>query len=270
MDMVRDVQGFFADEMDRHGFGRKTFQYNPTIEIRKGRHTLAAYMADQNLVWFELGRFTFLPENTADIVFMEGADRVGNVGNNGRGILLWVTWAEDGGPGDDFGYYLVWIPSKVTEWLLPILAHELGHAFGIRAHNHNVLLDGKRTVMYRSVTRVSEIEQYVFSLQEAKILDTSPFLSTTYAPHVPTHESGDIDADVNNDGRVDLSDVLVIRNAIQGSSAYDTDVNNDGKTDELDLLIVKAKAHAAIAAAAPMLRRRGMKFSTWGRIKRGY
>ena len=76
-----------------------------------------------------------------------------------------------------------------------------------------------------------------------------------------------INADVNNDGYVDLSDVLIVRSAIQNSVSYDTDVNGDGKTDEVDVLIVKAKAHAAIAAAAPSLIRR-KKITTWGALKR--
>ena len=80
-----------------------------------------------------------------------------------------------------------------------------------------------------------------------------------------------INADVNADGYVDLSDVLIVRSAIQNSVSYDTDVNNDGVTDEIDVLIVKAKAMEALAAAAPssgMLRKRKVKITTWGAIKR--
>ena len=47
---------------------------------------------------------------------------------------------------------------------------------------------------------------------------------------------------------------------------YDTDINNDGVTDEVDLLIVKAKAFEAIAAASP--RKRKIKITTWGSLKR--
>ncbi len=81
-----------------------------------------------------------------------------------------------------------------------------------------------------------------------------------------TIASIDFDADVNNDNRIDLSDVLIVRNAINGSSLYDTDINNDGITNEIDLLIVKAKAHEAITAAAPRLHRR--KITSWAEFKR--
>ena len=75
----------------------------------------------------------------------------------------------------------------------------------------------------------------------------------------------EIDADVNADGYVDLSDVLIVRSAIQNSVSYDTDVNNDGVTDEVDLLIVKALAIEAIAKASPSKRK--VKITTWGAMK---
>ncbi len=75
-----------------------------------------------------------------------------------------------------------------------------------------------------------------------------------------------IDADVNNDGRVDLLDVQIVRKAINGSSNYDTDVNNDGVTDEADIFIVKAFAHAAIVAASPGKRK--VNITTWAGLKR--
>ena len=75
-----------------------------------------------------------------------------------------------------------------------------------------------------------------------------------------------IDADVNDDGYVDLSDVLIVRSAMTYPSTYDTDVNNDGTTNILDLLIVKAKAVEAIAAAAPTKRK--VNITTWGSLKR--
>ena len=75
-----------------------------------------------------------------------------------------------------------------------------------------------------------------------------------------------INADVNDDGYVDLYDVLIVRSGMLAEVSYDTDVNNDGVTDEVDLLIVKAKAMEAIAAAAP--RKRKVNITTWGRLKR--
>ena len=74
-----------------------------------------------------------------------------------------------------------------------------------------------------------------------------------------------IDADVNNDGSVDLRDVKIVRKAMQQPGSYDTDLNDDGVTDEVDLLIVKAKAFEAIVAAAPGKRK--IQITSWGAVK---
>ena len=81
----------------------------------------------------------------------------------------------------------------------------------------------------------------------------------------PVIVSIEIDADVNDDGYVDLSDVMIVRSGMTNKSTYDTDVNNDGVTNILDLLIVKAKAFEAIAAAAPTKRK--VNITTWGSLK---
>lgn len=81
----------------------------------------------------------------------------------------------------------------------------------------------------------------------------------------PILASTGIDADVNNDGYVDLYDVMIVRSAMQNSTSYDTDLNNDGVTDEVDLHIVKSIAMQAIAAAAP--RKRKVNLTTWGSMK---
>ena len=77
-----------------------------------------------------------------------------------------------------------------------------------------------------------------------------------------------IDADINDDGYVDLSDVMIVRSGMTQKSTYNTDVNADGVTNILDLLLVKAKAFEAIAAAAP--EKRKVNITTWGSIKEGF
>ena len=75
-----------------------------------------------------------------------------------------------------------------------------------------------------------------------------------------------IDADVNDDGYVDLYDVLIVRSGMNAETSYDTDVNDDGKTDEVDLHIVKSLAIEAIVKAAPSKRKANI--TTWGAMKR--
>lgn len=260
--MLADVQTFYADEMERHGFGRKTFQYNTNIRVHNGKHTLNEYLSDHHVIWFELARLTFRPEYLVDIVFMEGTRALPG---NAAGSVLPLFFTENQIWGIDPGYFLVWIPVKISELralMTPVLAHELGHVFGIH-HRNDRFTDGKRTLMQIIDPPMKGIENHAISFEEAKVLDKSVYLSVQEKPE-------EIDADVNDDGYVDLYDVMIVRSAMQNSTSYDTDVNNDGVTDEIDLLIVKAKAHEAIAAAAPMQRRRGSRILIWGRLKKEY
>ncbi len=94
-------------------------------------------------------------------------------------------------------------------------------------------------------------------------------ITVTSKATTPVIASTDIDADIDNNGFVDLSDVLLVRSAMQNPMPYDTDVNNDGKTDELDVLLVKEQAHAAIIAAAPsLIRKRKITIDAWGQLKK--
>lgn len=72
-------------------------------------------------------------------------------------------------------------------------------------------------------------------------------------------------ADVNKDGYIDLSDVMIVRSGMQNTTTYDTDLNDDGVTDEADLLIVKMAAMEAIIAASPTKRK--VKITTWAKMK---
>ena len=81
--------------------------------------------------------------------------------------------------------------------------------------------------------------------------------------------------DINNDGRVDLRDVEMMRVAIREPAlaerwGWDLDLNDDGEIDEMDVQIVKQKAVEAIVAAAPNLQRKRKKVGTWGALKRRY
>lgn len=102
-----------------------------------------------------------------------------------------------------------------------------------------------------------EDKQHVESI--AKIMEITIDIS------IP--ESQEINADVNNDGYVDLYDVLIVRSGMTNKTTYDTDVNNDGVTDEVDLLIVKAKAMEAIALAAPSVGHTKKIITKWASLK---
>ena len=91
--IVKDVQTFYADEMERHGFGRKTFRYNDNIRVQKGNHTLRDYLGKGHKLWFEFWYGQIANDNTGDIVFLAGTDRLGG---NVVGRYNYLTWGRDG------------------------------------------------------------------------------------------------------------------------------------------------------------------------------
>ena len=75
---------------------------------------------------------------------------------------------------------------------------------------------------------------------------------------LPTHQERDFDAmflpwDVNNDGIVDLQDLLLVANSFEADTLEypKVDVNKDGNVDIIDLLFVASHLGESSAAAAP-------------------
>ena len=99
------------------------------------------------------------------------------------------------------------------------------------------------------------------SIGDPKLIHSGMLTQTS----ISDNDTIEIDADVNNDGYVDLYDVLIVRSGMNAETSYDTDLNDDGKTDEVDLLIVKALAIEAITAASPSKRK--INITTWGAMK---
>ena len=260
---LTEIQAFFASEMHRLGYGAKTFQFETEIPI---------YVGPQNLSFYEnVNRIRDLGiprENPEDIllVYLVGATSI-------KGFQgVYSGWCDD----DTCRGGIVVIPLEGRpEYMNRVIAHELSHAFGFDEHfdtfdNYlmEVIAVNPRNVSFEEFA----LDKYKLHPDTAKRINTSDALSVIDGI-VPTENRDtdvpivDIDADVNKDGYVDLSDVMIVRSAIQNSTSYDTDVNGDGKTDEADVNIVKLKAMEAIVAAAPTLIRR-KKLTTWGALKK--
>ncbi|MDE0017224.1 MAG: hypothetical protein OXU51_13645 [Candidatus Poribacteria bacterium] len=262
-EVMVEVQSFFASEMDRHGFGPKTFDFNTDIRVVDGRRN-AEYYSDVDTVKNETHQIDFEVQNKTDVVFLPGRKRI--LGG-ALGAELPICWTWPGQPQDvnDCNHFVV-IPTGYKEFLLPVTAHEIAHAFGLQ-HTLKKTTDSRVDIMYAKPTFYegvkAELKDYAVSRPDAVLLDKGGRLSIQEEPQVLAQE---IDADVNDDGYVDLYDVMIVRSGMQNSTSYDTDINNDGVTDENDLAIVKVKAMEAIIAASP--RKRKVKITTWGNLKR--
>jgi hypothetical protein len=170
-----------------------------------------------------------------------------------------------------------------------IIAHELGHAFGFLEHltsqkgyimeSYALIISGEGSLFnFQLHSEVARILNKSKDLSVIDDVDTEKFDKIIRRPNDDEADDNDnggnrdnINADVNADGYVDLSDVLMVRSGMQNSNSYDTDLNADGITDEIDLAIVKLAAIDSIAAAAPSsgrLLKRKVKITTWGAIKR--
>ena len=118
--LIKKAQRFFADEMERHGFGRKTFQFeadangNAVVHHVNGKFTEAYYR--QNGGWGkEIGEQIYIPRQSIVVEMLDG-DLLPSAGIGG------------GSPYGGGGATINW-------WAWSVIAHELGHAFGMTYHD---------------------------------------------------------------------------------------------------------------------------------------
>ncbi len=121
--LIKNVQKFYADEMERHGFGRKTFQFetdeagNAVVHHLIGEHNDERYLNASWMTWRPIYK-KFKRSNTVFfnvIDFSSQRTRPGSCGEGQGGL--------DGGQ--------VLIPASGICFTLDVAAHELGHAFGL-------------------------------------------------------------------------------------------------------------------------------------------
>ena len=125
--VLKDVQKFYADEMERHGFGRKTFRFETdrrgkaVVNRVNGRFKDAHYLADPWLaVWKEL-ETRFNRSQNIYLVVVELTGKTGLCGN--------------GNDRDAVGGDMMIRAGHCFN--IPVTAHEFGHAFGLEHDFHN-------------------------------------------------------------------------------------------------------------------------------------
>ena len=172
--LIKDTQQFFADEMQSHGFGRKTFSVEmdkdgePVVHRIDGKFPEEHYYKEGtgHKVWTEVRdhfddrdlqhiHFVAIDLSSEDIHGGQsgGEGTITFYAQNGQGVL-WrqadLTQMEEAFGG----FVLISATGDVSE-KISLTAHELGHAFGL-LHDFREARDNDYLMAYGSQSRLSE------------------------------------------------------------------------------------------------------------------
>ena len=163
IELLIESQDFYRSEMERHGYGAKTFRLetdgagNVGFHQIRGKHNAAHYLNDTyNRVKSELPLALTLPAYARDnvLVIIVSGLNILNTGDKGYGGYYL---------GDNAGGFVI-IVNKALNF--KNLAHEIGHAFGL---NHPT---NPEAIMYTG-------SKYLLDY-EARWLDRHPFFNDTH------------------------------------------------------------------------------------------
>ena len=115
---IRRVQTFYAEQMQAHGYGNRTFRIETGVHRVDGRHSNRYYLRTHD--WFSELWEVFDPNANIYNIITDTAEPYGAVGNrySKNGGYAWLGDIHIWGSSSHGGY------AGVT-------AHELGHAFGL-------------------------------------------------------------------------------------------------------------------------------------------
>ena len=164
---IKRTQKFFADEMARHGFGRKAFRFethangNAIVHQIDGKYNDAFYHADSfDRILDELdGQLDF-----ANNIYVVAVEISSGVFNNG-------TVCGIGGDNKNGGHVLVSASGDCRN-NVALIPHELGHAFGLQHYFFN----SANIMSYGSVRE--DLSSKQLSLCNAQWLNVHPYFNS--------------------------------------------------------------------------------------------
>ncbi|MDE0043950.1 MAG: hypothetical protein OXT74_18045, partial [Candidatus Poribacteria bacterium] len=123
--LIKNVREFYADQMENHGFGRRTFRIETDRAGRalvhrvNGQFTDTYYYDDETFlkIWHEIHNQFDTSQNIYLAVVDVGNEQIGNV----AGIA--TPFGKSGG--------IAAMPASGKFFDSPLAAHELGHTFGL-------------------------------------------------------------------------------------------------------------------------------------------
>ena len=128
--LIREVQGFYAEQMDAHGFGRKTFSFETDAAGKVVVHHVNGRFTDRH---YDQGTFDKIIEEIEDRFNISKNLYLISVDTGSERID--VQWCGQGGIYGTTGGRAV-VPASgicfVGDSGVDTVAHELGHAFGLQ------------------------------------------------------------------------------------------------------------------------------------------
>ena len=184
--LVVDANKYYADEMQRHGFGRKTFAVEtdadgvPVVHVIRGKFNENHYRTTKRL-----GVGAKMARNEVEEFFEDALELEGHTycimmdssaaafsrdpSYQGCGAFGGLRYFVDNRSVVRNGYVILPAPERCPEHL-PVMLHELGHAFGL----HHDFREGRHTDYIMAYGRQTRLSQ-----DAAEWLSVSTFFNDT-------------------------------------------------------------------------------------------
>lgn len=127
---ILQIQSFFASEMNRLGYGKKTFEFETNIPVWIGARELSFYQDADDVRWQQGRQLKDFPDDI-HLVFVAGAKSFKAGTGDAAGVF---THRCDATGNCDYRRLVAMPLEGNEEYRNRVTAHELGHAFGYLKH----------------------------------------------------------------------------------------------------------------------------------------